>query len=102
MISTETRLKLEDIARRIARAEEVTFAESVLIRKWADHNRSVYEMLRRAQREAFYGDKEKSPMDQFLCDMGLGDPDPSTHRTKFDGPDDMGDFFHAPYWARRD
>lgn len=102
MLSTETRLKLQDIAQRISKGEEVSLSESVLIQKWADHNRSVYEMLRRAKREAFYGDVEKSPMDQFLSDLNLGDPDPSAHRSKFDGPDDLGDFFKAPYWARRD
>lgn len=102
MLSTENRIKLQEIANKIAKGEEVSLSESVLIHKWADHNRSVYEMLRRAKREAFYGESEKSSMDQFLHDLNLGDPDPSTHRSKFDGPDDMGDFFKAPYWTRRD
>lgn len=102
MLSTENRLKLQDIANRIAKSEEVSFAEREFIQKWANHNRSVYEMLRRAQREAFYGEEEKSPLDQFLYDMNLGDPDPSNHRDNFDGPEDLGGFFRAPYWARRD
>jgi hypothetical protein len=102
MLSTENRIKLQEIANKIAKGEEVSLSESVLIHKWADNNRSVYEMLRRAKREAFYGESEKSSMDQFLHDLNLGDPDPSTHRSKFDGPDDLGDFFKAPYWTRRD
>jgi hypothetical protein len=102
MISTEVRLHLEDIASRISRKEEVSLSESVLIQKWADHNRSIYEMLRRAKREAFFGDKELSPTDRFLADLNIGDPDPSNHRSQFDGPDDLGDFFRAPSWTRRD
>lgn len=102
MISTENRLKLQDIAQRISKGQEVSFAERELIQKWANHNRSVYEMLRRAQREAFFGDVEKSPLDQFLHDLNLGDPNPDNHKTSFDGPEDLGGFFNAPYWARRD
>jgi hypothetical protein len=34
--------------------------------------------------------------------MDLGDPDPSKHRTKFDGPDDIIDFFHNGDGMRRD
>lgn len=102
MLSTETRIKLQEIAQRISKGEEVSLSDSVFIHKWADHHRSVYEMLRRAKREAFHGDHEQSPTDQFLSDLNLGDPDPSNHRKNFDGPDDIGDFFKAPYWARRD
>lgn len=102
MISPEKRLQLQEIAQRISRKEEVSFPEMELIQKWANHHRSVYEMLRRAQREAFFGEVEKSPLDQFLHDLNLGDPDPSNHKTQFDGPDDLGGFFRAPYWARRD
>ena len=102
MLSTETRLKLEDIAKRIANRVEVSFSERVLIQKWANHHRSVYEMLRKAEREAFFGDSVKSSLDQFLSDLNIGDPDPSNHRTKFDDPDDLRDFFRAPDWTRRD
>lgn len=102
MISTEKRLKLEDIAKRISQGQEVSFSERELIQKWADRNRSIYDMLRKAQREAFFGDKAKDPLDQFLSDMNIGDPDPSNHRNGFDGPDDLGGFFNAPSWTRRD
>lgn len=102
MLTTEKRLQLQDIAQRIARREEVSFAERELIQKWADHHRTVYEMLRRAQREAFHGETEKTWIDKFLYDLNLGDPDPSTHRTTFDGPEDLGGSFKAPPWLRRD
>lgn len=102
MLSSEKRLQLQNIAQRIARKEEVSFAERELIHKWANHNRSVYEMLRRAQREAFYDETQSTWVDKFLYDMNLGDPDPSNHRSEFDGPEDLGGFFRAPHWTRRD
>jgi hypothetical protein len=102
MFSTEARLKLQGIANKIAKGEEVSLSESILIQKWADRHRSVYEMLRKAKRQAFYGEQPQSSLDQFLNDLNIGDPDPSNHRKNFDGPDDLGDFFRAPYWARRD
>lgn len=102
MLSTETRLKLQSICDRISCREEISLSESILVSKWADRHRTVYEMLRRARRKAFQGDEPLSSMDQFLSDLNLGDPDPSNHRSDFDGPDDLSDFFKAPYWTRRD
>lgn len=101
MLTTETRIKLQDIAGRIASRQEVSFSERVLIQKWADHHKSVYEMLRKAERQAFAGDEEQSPLDNLLSDLNIGDPDPSNHRTGFDDPDDLRDFFRAPTWIRR-
>lgn len=100
MISTKTRLQLEEIARRIANKEPVSLAERQLISKWADNNRTVYEMLRKAQREAFVDKSDRTSV--FLHELNLGDPDPSNYKSGFDGPDDIGGFFHAPYWTRRD
>lgn len=102
MLSTKTRLELQDIANRIAKGQTVSFPERALIQKWSDSNRSVYEMLRKAEREAFFGEGERSPTDQFLSDLNIGDPDPSNHRTSFDDPEDLGNFFRAPNWTRRD
>lgn len=102
MLSSDKRVELQDIANRIAKKEEVSFSERVLIHKWANHHRSIYEMLRRAKREAFYGGKEMSSMDQFIHDLNIGDPDPSAHKGGFDDPEDLGDFFRAPPWIRRD
>lgn len=102
MLTPKTRKELQDIANRIASQQEISFSESVLIHKWANHNRSVYEMLRKAKRESFFTGSEKSPTDQLLSDLNIGDPDPSSHRTTFDSPEDLSDFFKAPDWTRRD
>lgn len=101
MLSTKTRLVLEGIAQRIAKGEEVSLADRMLIQKWADRNRTAYELLRAALRESFTKKEDRSPTDQFLIDLGIGEPDPSSHKTGFDGPEDFTDFFKAPGWVRR-
>ena len=101
MLSTEIRLKLQDIADRIAKGQEVSLSERILIQKWADHNQSVYELLRKSKREAFQKGSEVSSMDQFLHDLNIGDPDPGSDRGGFQDPGDLGDYFRAPYWVRR-
>ena len=43
--------------------------------------------------------------DDFLNKMGLGDPDPSNHKTGFTGADDITDWFQRDKpddWRQRD
>jgi hypothetical protein len=43
--------------------------------------------------------------DHFLNQLGLGDPDPSNHRTGFDSADDIADWFNRDKpddWRQRD
>lgn len=101
MLSTKTRLILEGIAQRIAKGESVSLGDRMLIQKWADSNKSAYELLRAALRETFTRKEDRSPTDQFLIDLGIGEPDPSTHKSGFDDPEDLSDFFKAPGWVRR-
>ena len=44
-------------------------------------------------------------MDDFMNKMGLGDPDPSNHKTGFDGAEDIRDWFKQDKpddWRQRD
>ena len=50
MLSTSTRLKIQEILSRIEKAENVTFEERVYIRKFADRDQSVASCLLRAKR----------------------------------------------------
>jgi hypothetical protein len=45
---------------------------------------------------------QEGSLDDFLNIMDLGNPDPSEHRTRFDGPDDIADFFRNNDGMRRD
>jgi hypothetical protein len=92
MLSTEYRLRLEFICNRIVNGEEVNLEDMIWANKLAKANRSAGEMLRRARRTSLNKTEEGS-LDDFMNRMDLGDPDPSNHRTGFNGPDDIAEWF---------
>ena len=89
MLSTQTRLQAEYICLRISNGAEVPLAEMTWIQKWASSNRTVYEMLRGARRKA----QATDPLDNFLNDLGLGEPDPSDHLTSNTHPERIAELF---------
>jgi len=93
MLSTDTRLKLQDIASRIAGGLNVTFEEMQWAQKWADHNKSAASILRKGRRKAFTGETEDGSLDSLLEGMDLGDPDPSNHLIGPQDPTDLADWF---------
>jgi hypothetical protein len=102
MLSTETRLRLEAIASKIARGESVSFNEMEWAQKWADHNRSAYSILRTARRVAIHGIPERDSLDELIMSMDIGDPDPSTHLIGPQDPDTLAEWFKAPKWLKND
>ena len=105
MLSTEYRLRLEAICKKIARGEEVDLNDMIWANKLAKANRSAYEMMQMARRKAFNPDAPEGGLDDFMTRMGLGDPDPSNHKTSFDGADDIVDWFRQDRtddWRQRD
>ena len=93
MLSTETRLRLEYIADRIANHAEVSLEDMTLIQKWADNNRHAAEILRRARRTAIQGKPEAGSLDEFMNAMDLGDPDPTNHLQGSTDIDTLVDWF---------
>jgi len=93
MLSTETRLRLEDIAARIASGLEVSFDEMVWADKWAGHNLSAARIINRARREAIQGKAEPGSLDELLNGLDLGDPDPSNHLVGPQDPDALAEWF---------
>ena len=98
MITTATRLRLQDICQRIALGEPVTLSERIELQKFADRDRSVLSWMNRAQRRQQQG--AVTGLDKLLIDMDLGSCDPGdTHRRG----DDLGEWFgNADPWLRRD
>ena len=92
MLSTQYRLRLEAICKKIVAGEEVSLDDMIWANKLAKANRSAGEMLRRARRTSLNKTEEGS-LDDFMNRMDLGDPDPSNHRTGFNGPDDIAEWF---------
>ena len=102
MLSTQYRLRLEFICSRIVKHEEVKLEDMIWAEKLAKANRSAATMLRQARRKAANPDMQEGSMDEFLNILDLGNPDPRDHRTQFDSPDDIADFFHNGDGMRRD
>lgn len=101
MLSTEYRLRLEFICKKIANGEEVQLQDMIWAEKLSKANTTAREWLRKARRQATTGDE----LDNFLNDMGLGDPDPSNHKTGFGGADEIVEWFKEDRpddWLQRD
>lgn len=102
MLSHNYRVKLEQICNKIAKGETVELNEIIWAEKLASANRSAGTMLRQARRIAANPEMTEDSLDGFLNALDLGHPDPSEHRTRFDGPDDIADFFRNNDGMRRD
>ena len=104
MLSTQYRLRLEGICRKISNKEEVDLSDMILAEKLSKANTTAREWLRKARRHAAQ-DIEEGSMDDFMNKMGLGDPDPSNYKTGFDGADEIVDWFKQDKpddWRQRD
>ena len=105
MLSTQYRLRLEFICKKIANGEEVQLDDMVWAQKLAKANTTANEMLKKARRIAANPDVQEGSTDDFLNKMGLCDPDPSYHRSGFNGADDIIDWFKQDKpsdWRQRD
>ena len=104
MLSTQYRLKLEFICKCIANGEEVKLDDMIWAEKLGKANTTAREMLKKARRQATQ-DIEEGTLDDFMNLMGLGDPDPSNHKTQFEGADDINEWFRRDSpedWLQRD
>ena len=105
MLSTQYRLRLETICERIVKGESVELSDMIWCEKLAKANRSAATLLRQARRRAANPDMQEGSLDDFMNALDLGDPDPSNHRTGFNGADDIIDFFsrdNESDWRNRD
>ena len=90
MLSTQYRLRLEFICKKIANKEEVKLEDMIWAEKLAKAHTLARDWLQKARRQASQ-DIEEGSTDDFLNRMGLGDPDPSNHKMGFDGADEIVD-----------
>ena len=104
MLSTQYRLRLEFICKRIANKEEVKLEDMIWADKLAQRYTTARDWLNKARRQASQ-DIQEGTMDDFMNKMGLGDPDPSNHRTRFSSADEIVDWFKQDKpddWRQRD
>ena len=105
MLSTEYRLRLESICKKIVGGESVELTEMIWAEKLAKANRSAGEMIRKARRKAHNPKMVEGSLDDFLNIMDIGDVDPSNHKTGFDSADEIVDWFRQDKpsdWRQRD
>ena len=105
MLSTQYRLRLEAICNKIVSGETVGLEEMIWAEKLSKANTSAREMLKKARHRAANPDMQEGSLDDFMNKMGLGDPDPSNHRTGFGSADEIVDWFNQDRpddWRQRD
>jgi len=105
MLSTQYRLRLEAICNKIVLGQEVGLEDMIWVEKLAKANTSAREILKKARRTAANPEMVEGSMDDFMNKMGLGDPDPSNHRTGFGSADEIVDWFQqdkSDDWRQRD
>ncbi len=105
MLSTQYRLRMEFICKRIANNDEVQINDMIWAQKLAKSNKSAESMLRMARRQSTLTDAPKGGLDDFMNRMDIGDPDPSTYKTGFQNTDDIAEWFHnekTDDWRQRD
>ena len=104
MLSTQYRLRLEFICKKIANKEEVNLDDMIWAEKLAKAHTLARDWMQKARRQAAQ-DIEEGSTDDFLNRMGLGDPDPSNHKTGFTSADDIKEWFGRDKpddWRQRD
>ncbi len=99
MLSTSTRLQIQEILTRIARGNEVSLAERIYINKYASRNQNVSAWLRKASNLQL-NRLNSNPIDELIDGLDLCSSDP--HSTYNPDHDDLGEWFSgAPEWIRR-
>nr|BAR25561.1 hypothetical protein [uncultured Mediterranean phage uvMED] len=104
MLSTKYRLRMEGICSKIAKKEKVSLDDMMWAEKLAKSHTTARNWLQQARRSASQ-DIQDGSIDDFMNRMGLGDPDPSNHKTGFQGADEIVDWFQRDKpddWRQRD
>jgi len=99
MLTTSSRLRIQEILKRLANNKEVTLQERIYINKYATRDQNVSAWLRKAS----FMQRNKSSsdgIDELLNGLDLCSSDPfSTFKPD---QDDIGEWFSgAPSWTRR-
>ena len=99
MLTTSSRLRIQEILSRLAMGNQVTLEERIYINKYATKNQNVSSWLRKATR--IQRNKHTSnPIDKLLNGLDLFSEEP--HSTYNPDQDDLGEWFSgAPSWIRR-
>ncbi len=99
MLSTSSRLRIQEILTRLSRGNVVTLEERIYINKYAAKNQNVSSWLKQASRIQ-RKQHVAHPIDKLLNGLDLYSDDP--HASYNPDQDDLGEWFSgAPSWIRR-
>jgi hypothetical protein len=108
MLSTQYRLRLEEICNRIARHEHVGLEDMIWAEKLANANRHAGTILRQARRKAENPEMTEDSLDGFLNALDIGGLGNERFGISgFNSIDDIVDFFSEDRdkpedWRQRD
>lgn len=106
MLSTEYRLRLEEICRKVILDEHVSIEEMIWAQKLCSVNRSAATMMRQARRKAENPNMADGSMDDFLNRLDIGGTGHERFgRGRFRGASDIAEWFKrddAQDWRQRD
>ena len=99
MLTTTSRLRIQEILTRLSMGKQVTLEERIYINKYARRNQNVSSWLRKASRIQRQ-EKINNQIDELLNGLDLSADEP--HVTYNPDHDDLGEWFSgAPSWIRR-
>tara|TARA_B100000579_G_C22738462_1_gene807857 strand:- start:258 stop:560 length:303 start_codon:yes stop_codon:yes gene_type:complete len=99
MLTTSSRLRIQEILTRLANGNIVTLEERIYINKYATKNQNVSTWLRKASRIQ-RNEQISNPIDKLLNGLDLNSDEP--HTTYNPDQDDLGEWFSgSPSWIRR-
>ena len=99
MLTTTSRLRIQEILTRLSMGKQVTLEERIYINKYATRNQNVSSWLRKASRIQRQ-EKINNQIDELLNGLDLSADEP--HITYNPDHDDLGEWFSgAPSWIRR-
>ncbi len=99
MLSTSSRLRIQEILIRLSLGKQVTLEERIYINKYATKNQNVSSWLRKASRIQ-RNQPISNPIDKLLNGLDLSSEEPQSEYNP--DQDDLGEWFSgAPSWIRR-
>ena len=99
MLTTSSRLRIQEILSRVAKGKLVTLEERIYVNKYATKNQNVSTWLRKASRIQ-RNQQVSHPIDELLNGLDLNSDEPNS--TYNPNRDDLGEWFSgAPSWVRR-
>ena len=99
MLTTSTRIRIQEILTRVAKGNKVTLEERIYINKYASRNQNVSEWLRKAS-HVQRNQNISNPIDELINGLNLSSSDPNSSYNP--DHDDLGEWFSgAPSWIRR-